>query len=295
MDIHQLKLFVTLASTSHFGRAADLCHVSPSTVSRNLKQLEEDLDAKLVERDSRTVELTPVGQDFLAFAREVLQQWETFQDSVAASATELKGQISIYCSVTASYSFLFDILTDFRVAHPGIAIKLHTGDPAQAVDRVLSGSEDIAIAAKPDKLPADIDFKLITRSNLTFIVPKEHVAWRNARSLDWAHVPMITSEEGITRERLDGWFRQQGVKPDIYAEVKGHEAIVSMVSLGFGVGVVPKIVIDNSPLADRVATLEQQPDLGPYDVGVCVLQKRLKSPIVAAFWEGIGLEKKKAR
>lgn len=288
MDIQQLKLFTTLAATSHFGRAADLCHVSPSTVSRNLKQLEDDLHAKLVERDSRSVELTPVGHEFLAFARQVLQQWETFQDSVAASATELKGQISIYCSVTASYSFLFDILTDFRVAHPGIAIKLHTGDPAQAMDRVLSGSEDIAIAAKPDKLPADVDFKRITRSNLTFIVPRDQQAWRDAKRLDWTQVPMITSEEGITRDRLDAWFRRQGVKPDIYAEVAGHEAIVSMVSLGFGVGVVPKIVVDNSPLADRIATLEQQPDLGPYDVGICVLRKRLKSPIVAAFWERIG-------
>lgn len=292
MDISKLRLFTTLASTRHFGRAADSCHISPSTVSRSIKQLEEDLGVRLVERDSRSVSLTPQGQDFLVFAREVLQQWETFQDSMAASATELKGQISIYCSVTASYSFLFDILTDFRVAHPGIAIKLHTGDSAQAVERVLSGNEDIAIAAKPDNLPAGIDFKAITRSPLMFIAPRERAHWQNVDAATpltlWQDIPMITSEEGIARERLDAWFGRRGIKPNIYAEVKGHEAIVSMVSLGFGVGVVPKIVVDNSPLADRVVAFEQQPDLGPYDVGLCVLQKRLKSPIVSAFWGQIG-------
>lgn len=292
MDVNQLKLFAALASAGHFGRAAEQCHVSPSTISRNLKQLEETLNTKLVERDSRSVSLTHVGQDFLVFAREVLQQWDTFQDAVAASADQLTGQLSIYCSVTASYSFLFDILTDFRVAHPGIAIKLHTGDPAQAIERVMSGTEDIAIAAKPDRLPNGVDFKVITRSPLTFIAPKKQTEWaptgKSQSSFLWQAIPMITSEEGIARERLDAWFRQRDIKPNIYAEVKGHEAIVSMVSLGFGVGVVPKIVVDNSPLADRVTLFEHQPDLGPYDVGVCVMEKRLKSPIVAAFWAQIG-------
>jgi LysR family positive regulator for ilvC len=291
MDVHKLKLFVALATTQHFGRAAESCHVSPSTLSRNLKQLEDDLHAKLVDRDSRSVALTPAGEDFLVFAREVLQQWETFQDSVAASAHELKGQISIYCSVTASYSFLYDILADFRLAHPGIALKLHTGDPAQAIARVTSGSEDVAIAAKPDQLPSGLVFKTITRSPLMFIAPREQAYWSAAVSTarpGWQKIPMITSEEGIARERLDGWFGRNGIKPNIYAEVKGHEAIVSMVSLGFGVGVVPKIVVDNSPLADRVVAFTEQPDLGPYDVGVCVLERRLKSPIISALWGQIG-------
>jgi LysR family positive regulator for ilvC len=58
-----------------------------------------------------------------------------------------------------------------------------------------------------------------------------------------------------------------------------------MVSLGFGVGLAPKIVVDNSPLANKVKHYYVQPELKPYDVGVCVLQKRLKSPIIEAFWQ----------
>jgi LysR family transcriptional regulator, positive regulator for ilvC len=58
-----------------------------------------------------------------------------------------------------------------------------------------------------------------------------------------------------------------------------------MVSLGFGVGVLPKIVLDNSPLKDQIENFIQQPDLGPYAMGICVMQKKLKSPIVNAFWE----------
>src|SRR6187431_933424 len=169
MDITKLRLFCNLASSLHFGRAATACHVSPSTLSRNIKQLEDDLGVSLFERDNRSVALTHEGQSYLSFAKEVLQQWETYQESLIAQADQLHGQLSIYCSVTASYSFLYDILTEFRVKHPGIAIKLHTGDPAQSIERVQAGEEDIAIAAKPDKLPAGISFKPINSSPLIFI------------------------------------------------------------------------------------------------------------------------------
>jgi LysR family positive regulator for ilvC len=281
MDISRLRLFCTLASSLHFGRAASSCHVSPSTLSRTIKQLEEDLGVVLFERDNRSVALTHDGHNFLKFAREVLQQWETYQESLLAQADKLTGQLSIYCSVTASYSFLYEILTEFRVKHPGIAIKLHTGDPAQSIARILAGHEDIAIAAKPNDLPSGISFKRINRSPLVFITANQPEDWHDH---DWENIPIIIPEEGLARERLDQWFKSQGITPTIYAEVKGNEAIVSMVSLGFGVGVVPQIVVDNSPLAERVKRFAPQPDLGPYDTGLCVMEKRLKSPIVNAFW-----------
>lgn len=282
MDIIKLKIFSTLAQQLHFGRAAELCNLSPSALSRNIKQLEDDLGIQLFDRDNRSVALTQDGEQFLGFAREILQQWESFQESLVARADQLRGQLSIYCSVTASYSFLYDILTEFRQQHPGIAIKLHTGDPAQSIERVQAGLEDIAIAAKPDNLPAGISFKSITDSPLIFICAKNKIEWNSA---DWYQIPVIIPEEGLARERLDLWFATNQIKPTVYAEVKGNEAIVSMVSLGFGVGLLPKIVLDNSPLKNSVQQFAQQPDLGPYSMGICVMEKRLKSPIVNAFWE----------
>ncbi len=280
MDIAKLRLFCALASSLHFGRAASSCHVSPSTLSRNIKQLEDGLGVQLFVRDNRSVMLTREGEQFLGFAKEVIRQWETYQGTLLTQADQLRGQLSIYCSVTASYSFLYDILTEFRVQHPGIAIKLHTGDPAQSIERILAGEEDIAIAAKPDKLPAGISFKPINSSPLTFITASTE-EWTGK---SWEEIPVIIPEEGLARERLDRWFGAQGIRPNIYAEVKGNEAIVSMVSLGFGVGVVPQIVMDNSPLAAKVKRFDPQPDLGPYNTGLCVMEKRLKSPIVNAFW-----------
>src|SRR5690625_5765871 len=120
-------------------------------------------------RDKRLVALAADGERLLQFAREALQHWESFQQSLQNHSEQVRGQLSIYCSVTASYSFLYDILARFRVDQPGVAIKLHTGDPAQAIERVLSGLEDVAIAARPGRLPAGLRFKPIAQSSLVFI------------------------------------------------------------------------------------------------------------------------------
>src|SRR5690625_5732157 len=104
-------------------------------------------------RDKRLVALAADGERFLQFAREALQHWETFQQSLQNHSEQLRGQLSIYCSVTASYSFLYDILARFRVDQPGIAIKLHTGDPPQAFDRGRPGRRAMPSPPPPGGCP----------------------------------------------------------------------------------------------------------------------------------------------
>ncbi|WP_028470426.1 HTH-type transcriptional activator IlvY [Neptunomonas japonica] len=292
MDTRTLQLFLSLSDTLHFGRASAFCHISASALSRTIKQLEEEVGVSLFIRDNRSVQLTHEGKLFQAYARDALAQWELTRNTLLEEAKELRGEVSIYCSVTASYSFLYDILSQFRQNFPSIEIKLHTGDPDLALSRVQNNEEDISIAAKPDQLPKDLTFKPIGISPLLFIAPKKSSAQSEAITLplsteQWSHVPMILSEGGVSRDRIDEWFRQLETKPNIYAQVAGNEAIVSMVSLGFGVGVVPKIVLDNSPLADKIEILCVTPKLKPYEVGLFTLEKKLKNPLINALWSQI--------
>jgi LysR family positive regulator for ilvC len=292
MDFRLLKHFIILSDTLHFGRASEQCHTSPSTLSRSLQQLESELATTLIERDNRHVSLTPQGVHFQRYALDTLDQWETIKQTLADEAAQLTGDISIYCSVTASYSFLYELLSDFRLHHPGIEFKLHTGDPANAMNRVLSGDDDMAITPRPRTPPPALAFKSLTRSSLVFIAPTTPADWlphtpESSTAQQWEAVPMILSEAGLSREYADTWFKALGVTPRIYAQVAGHEAIVSMVGLGFGVGVVPNIVLDNSPLADSVKVLNVKPELPYYDVGLCVLNRCLKRPRIQALWEAV--------
>ncbi|MDY6891656.1 MAG: HTH-type transcriptional activator IlvY [Pseudomonadota bacterium] len=284
MDTRTLRLFLSLAKTLHFGRSSEACHVSPSTLSRAIKQLEHSLGVTLFLRDNRSVQLTPEGVRFAQYAREALQQWEQLRSSLLESADELQGEISVYCSVTASYSFLYPLLRRFRQRYPRVEIKLHTGDPEHAIARVQSGQEEISIAARPARLRAGVAFRPIDRTPLLFIAPASEPSDRLDTEAQWSRQPMILPESGISRERVDQWFSARHIQPRIYAQVAGNEAIVSMVSLGCGIGVVPQIVLENSPLADRVRVLPVLPALEPYEIGLFALERKLRSPLIRAFW-----------
>jgi len=249
--------------------------------------LEEEVGQSLFERDNRSVALTESGIKFRQYARESIEKWNAFQQSIANEAHELKGEISMYCSVTASYSVLSDLLSDFRKQHDKIEIKLRTGDPASSIEKAVSGEVDIVIAARPDALPQKLDFITITKSPLLFIAPRTDCTVKRMlgkKTIQWETIPMIIPERGLARKRVDQWFRQKGIKPNIYAQVLGNEGIVSMVNLGFGVGVVPHLVIKNSPFADKVSIISIPNPLEPYRVGVCATRKKIRNPLINAFW-----------
>ena len=103
----------------------------------------------------------------------------------------------------------------------------------------------------------------------------------------WAEVPMVLPSSGLARDSVDRWFRKKRITPKIYGEAPGSEAILSLVSLGCGVGIVPRLVADQSPLRSSLSVLDIEPKLVPFRVGVCTEKKQLRSPVVRAFWESI--------
>ena len=292
MDTHHLSLFLTLADTLHFGKAGQILHMSPSAVSRTVQRIEDEVGERLFQRDSRRVDLTHAGRKFQDYARATLAQWQSFNDGLRQDAAHLSGEVAVYCSVTAVYSVLAHMLGPFRRRYPDIDITLHTGDQADAIDHLMAGSEDLAITARPDKLPASLKFLTLTHSPLLFIYPGIHCpvgtaiqeALATAATPDWAGLPFIVSERGQARVQLDRWFAGQHIKAKFYAQVSGHEAIVSMVALGFGVAVVPELVLNFSPLKDKVRVLDVQPPMTPFAVGLCTRSEQLKNPLVNAFW-----------
>lgn len=292
MDIKELQIILNLSKSLHFAKTSHECHVSPSSLTRIVQKLERELGVSLFERDNRTVKLTVAGSKFREYAVETLERWQQLQRDLREQSDTLQGNLSVFCSVTASYSFLHDLLNEFRLRYPSVEIHLYTGDSALAVQRVLNEENDIGVAARPDNLPEKLEFMAISQSPLVFIAPivacpiKDVITQHAGESeLPWENMPFISTETGLVRRRADQWFREKGMRPDIYAQVSGNEAIVSMVSLGFGIAVVPLLVVQNSPIADKIQVLQVKPELEPFTIGLCALKRKLRNPLIRAFWE----------
>ena len=286
MDIRVLRLFKHLSGTLHFGQSSRACHVTPSALTRIIQRLEDELGEALFLRDNRSVSITAAGQVFRSYADDVIQRYELMQGDLSRESV-LGGDISIYCSVTAAYSILPVIFQDFRSVHPDVQIYLKTGDAALALAQLQNREVDITVAALPDKMPERVEFLKILETPLVFIAPSafpETVQYKED-TIDWLQTPVITADFGLSRERTDRWFREKGIIPNIYAQVAGNEAIIAMVALGCGVGVVPGLVLEKSPLKEQIDILTVNPELESFSIGICTMKKNMRLPQVDAFWE----------
>jgi len=291
MEQKSLAMFQHLAQSLHFGKTAKAHHVSPSTLSRAVQRLEEQVGCDLLLRDNRTVVLTEAGKKFKQYAEQQIEQWQVFKHSLEEDNQALTGKLKIYCSVTAAYSHLPPLLERFRQQYPLVEIMLTTGDAADALEQVQNQSVDFAIAANPENLPRSVYFHHLASIPLAVIAPTMVCKVQqqlHESVLSWSQIPIILPEHGPARKRFDYWYRrkQQG-KASIYATVSGHEALVSMVALGCGVGIVPKVVVENSPVKDRVQYLQNVGEIEPFDLGICCSNQTREQPIIKAFFNSI--------
>lgn len=285
MDIRNLKLFRHLAGTLHFARTSQACYITPSALTRVIQRLEAELGETLFIRDNRSVELTPAGSAFKKYSDDVLQRWDRLHDELS-SEDILEGELSLYCSVTAAYGILPGLMSRYRKAHPSVKIHLETGDAAKALLKLSAQDADVVIAALPDLLSKDFVFQTLFQTPLVFIASLQYpeIILHAEGGIDWERTPLIIPDHGLSRDRIDQWFAKENFIPNIYSQVAGNEAIIVMVSLGCGIGLIPRMVLEKSPFFNRVKILDETPELPPFVIGLCTRKKTLANPRVKALW-----------
>lgn len=281
MDLRSLQLFQHLASSLHFGKTSEAMFVSPSTLSRAIQRLEEEVDSELFIRDNRSVRLTPAGEKLRVFADSVNKDWRQLVDELQQDKHVLKGELSVFCTVTASMSHLPNLLDGFRQDYPNIEIKLATGNPGESPEKVLAEQTDVAIAIHTPNFPKELHFVPLDTVRLILITPKSSNI-KTLEDIHWQTTNMILPDIGPSKRIVHHWLAERGIRPNVYASVGGNEAILSMVALGCGIAIVPEIVVDLSTVSGRVNKVFLH-DIEPYRLGVCCLQKRREEAIIQAF------------
>jgi len=289
MDIRTLELFRHLGGTLHFARTSLACNITPSALTRVIQRLETEVGEPLFIRNNRSVELTFAGIAFKKYAEDVILRWDKLKGELAEEDV-LSGELSLYCSVTAAYCILPDIISRYRLVHPRVQMKLETGDPAQALSRLVNRDVDAVIAALPEKMPKNFRFLKMVTSPLVFISSRRfpHMIVHKKGGIDWDKTPMILADKGLSRERMDLWFAKNRLVPNIYSRVAGHEAIIALVNLGCGMGLVPRLVLEKSPFLEEIVILDAVPELPPYEIGLFTNQNSLTNPKIQALWDLAG-------
>ncbi|MEY2931043.1 MAG: hypothetical protein RL033_1792 [Pseudomonadota bacterium] len=262
--------------------------MSPSALTRSIQRLEEELGQPLFQRTRRSVALTRAGEIFRDHARAQLAEHARLLEALAAEKQAPTGELRIACTVTACHSVLPKLFARCRARFPGVHLQLSTSDAARCMQGLENDEVDLAVVPEPDRPAAELRFVRLAYTELSFIAPTaDEELSRRARlgGKHWDGLPMILPRRGLERTRIDAWLEEQVAHPEVYAEVDGNEAILAMVALGCGVGVVPELVRKDSPLRGRIEQVEVRRPPRGYHVSLCAKSRTLSRRTAAALWE----------
>ena len=269
MDFFELQAFLKLSQTLHFTKAAQEVNLSPSALSRLIARLEEEAGVTLFERDNRDVSLTENGKKFAEFARHSLEERANLLSNLKQDENEVAGILHIYASVTACYTIMPPFIRQLSEKYPKIQLSIETGDPAGAMDAVKEGRAELAVAAIPSTNIDAFDCISVRTSPLVFAASSNgpYVEVNGSPQDIVSSVPLILPKAGLARQRFDSWTKSRNVKPVIAAETEGNEAVMALAALGLGIGLVPRIVLENGPYKEGFICHSAGNALGYYDIG----------------------------
>lgn len=272
IDLKDASFFIRLCETENITKAAILCNVSPSTLSRTISKLENDLGFLLCTRDQKGINITPQGLAFAEFARETLKSYQNLKFNFNKEINELSGKVKIYCSVTASYIFIPRFLNEISLSMPSVELSLQTGDVANALDKLKDKEFNFVIAPiDEENLSPEIEFVHLATFPLIFIAPANNIG---NIDVNINEMPFIMSSHGLLNKKANEYFKKIDKFPSKIVNVEGHEAIVCMTALGYGVSLIPNLVAYLSPFKNDLH-IKRDEDFGFFKVGLCYRKDNL--------------------
>lgn len=265
IDIRQMRYFVVLAETLHFGRAAERLHLSQPPLSRQIAALEKDLGVRLLQRDSRHAALTPAGQRFLEDARAVLASFDqACRNARLADRGEL-GELSVGFMMHAAYTVLPGLARRYMAAYPQVRLTLREVLPNSLVDDVLGGQFDAGIMFFPGPVRG-LETRGIHREKLCLAVhPSHRLAGEPLVGAgDLAGEPLIATPAEVApmlREAIAAYCRAGGFIPTIRLETQLQQTIVTLVAERLGIALVPESLRKLGLANVTFRELEDAPDV----------------------------------
>ncbi len=245
MDPRKLRYFVAVAEELHFGRAARRLNISQPPLSMQIRALEDELEALLFTRDRRNVALTEAGRVLLVEARNVLVQIDHARNAVQRAARGEVGSLAIGFITPVEYNVLLALLEEFRRSYPGISLTLREVMTDQQLAELESGTLDVGLLTAPVDRPT-LWCHRVWRERMIVAIPAVH---KLARSTAPISVRRLASEQFVMFPRsiapalfddVIQFCRRGGFSLTITQEVAQSQTIISLVSAGLGLAIVPE-------------------------------------------------------
>lgn len=246
MELRHLRYFSVLAEELHFGRAARRLSISQPPLSVAIRQLEDAVSARLFERNSKEVRLTPAGVALRASAQRLLLQADEAAAEARAVGAGSAGRLRVGFVGAMLFRGLPQGLRALRALYPAVQVALIELNSGEQISELLHGQLDLGFI-HTSRIPAELQHRLLVTEPFVCCLPVGHpMARRQIMKLaDLRHTPFVMFSRSASPdyyERILSICADAGFKPEIQHEVRHWLAVVSMVAQGMGAALVPSAI-----------------------------------------------------
>ena len=237
--LHQLRIFLAVAEHNSFAKAAQSLHLSPPTLSLQVKQLAETVGQPLFEQLGKKIFLTSAGKILAEACQDIAQRMDLLSEDLSALQGVERGKLKLAILTTVKYS-VPKLLGGFCAAHPGIEVAMVVGNRENLLHRLANNKDDLYIMGQPPE-NMDVVSEHFGNNPLVLVAPPNHplVGKKKISAKELRNEPFILREPGSgTRLTTERFFEQHGFKPINRLEVGSNEAIKQTVAGGLGLAVL---------------------------------------------------------
>jgi len=284
VSLRQIEVFLAVAQTLSFSEAAELCHLSQPALSANIKRLEEELGARLFDRHTRKVALTPVGAEFFATATALRDNAQIALARIQDFVAGRRGRLIVASVPSMASSFAPRVIAAFMREHPQIDVQLHDVLSEACIDMVRNGRADIALA--PYKAGAeDLHQQQLFRDPVVVVYPVGHplaqlsrVRWRDLQP----HPHIVMNQSSGVRQLVDAEFSLFGLRMRPAFEVAQVGTMLGLIAANLGIGALAESLLQNANMGGL--TYQRISDGNAYRV-ICAItpEGRALAPTVEPF------------
>lgn len=245
-SLRQLSYLVAIAEHRHFGRAAEACLVTQSTLSAGLQELERLLGVQLVERTRRRVMITPLGTETVSRARTILALAQDLSEAAQAARRPLSNRLRLGVIPTIGPYILPRVLPEARALYPELKLYLREEQTAAMLDSLRSGRIDTGLLALPYET-GDLEVMELGAEPLRIAVPRGHPldGRRDVAQDDLAREPLLMLEDGhCLRDHALTACRLASSRGNEVFQATSLSTLVEMVAGGLGVTLVPEMAVE---------------------------------------------------
>lgn len=248
-SLPDLRAFVTVGKLQSFAAAAKALHLSQPALSRRITSLEALLGVRLLDRTTRSVALTAVGERFVADITQMFDQLDRSVISLHDVARLEAGDVTVGCIFSVVHHFLLEVIGTFRAQHPRVMVRLVEESGDEVLASVKSGQADFAISYTGMHDP-DVEFTPLLEEPFVLACRPEHPLAKR-RTLRWAelgqHPYALVSHDSRIRFLIDQALEGIAPLPRPVCEVRHVSTLIGIVETGLAVAVVPQLTLPNAP------------------------------------------------